>query len=560
MLSRFVRIQLIVFLIASVIGVTVMLFGYIQIQSLLGIGRTSVTVELPSAGGLYRFGNVTYRGVEVGRVTSVDIVRDGGDRYVKATLSLETSERIPADVTAHVRSVSAVGEQYIDLEPRQGGGPYLANGSIIPREDTTIPEPVGPMLDRASALIDGIPKDQLSQMLDELNAGFNGADYDLQSLFDSTAELAGPLNQVGDETRSLIEDSQSLLDTQVDSQDAIRTWTRSLKGFTEQVVTNDPQIRSLLEKGPRSLNEASALMSDLNLTLPLLLANLTSIGQLLVTYRPALEQILVLLPPAVATVQAVNPNRNAQGLGLGTFRVTISDPPACTVGFLPPSSWRPPYDTTTIDTPDGLYCKLPQDSPIAVRGVRNIPCMARPDKRAPTAEMCNSDEQFEPIAQKQPVIGPYPRDPSLEAQGIPPDYRWFPDQGLYSAPGDGPPAPQVAPPTPPTTMLVPPPAGGVNEPSSPPMLPLTPEVVDTPAVRPPAAPGAPALGDGGQAPTPFAAPAALGASDSGAAALRFADYNPRTGEYVGEDGNLYRNTNAVAGSSERTWKDLILAK
>ena len=29
----------------------------------------TVTVELPASGGLYRFSNVTYRGVEVGRVT-----------------------------------------------------------------------------------------------------------------------------------------------------------------------------------------------------------------------------------------------------------------------------------------------------------------------------------------------------------------------------------------------------------------------------------------------------------------------------------------------------------
>ena len=47
---------------------------------------------------------------------------------------------------------------------------------------------------------------------------------------------------------------------------------------------------------------------------------------------------------------------------------------------------------TDIDTPDGLYCKLPQDSPIAVRGARNYPCMDKPGKRAPTVEICESDQ------------------------------------------------------------------------------------------------------------------------------------------------------------------------
>ena len=35
---------------------------------MFGIGRYTVTVELPRAAGLYASGNVTYRGTEVGRV------------------------------------------------------------------------------------------------------------------------------------------------------------------------------------------------------------------------------------------------------------------------------------------------------------------------------------------------------------------------------------------------------------------------------------------------------------------------------------------------------------
>jgi phospholipid/cholesterol/gamma-HCH transport system substrate-binding protein len=44
-----------------------------------------------------------------------------------------------------------------------------------------------------------------------------------------------------------------------------------------------------------------------------------------------------------------------------------------------------------------LYCRVPQDSPLNVRGVRNIPCETNPAKRAPTVEMCESDEQYVPL-------------------------------------------------------------------------------------------------------------------------------------------------------------------
>ena len=68
-------------------------------------------------------------------------------------MSLATSPKIPADLQAEVRSVSAVGEQYVDLRPRTDSGPYLQDGSVIAVEDTTIPQPVGPVLDKVSALV-----------------------------------------------------------------------------------------------------------------------------------------------------------------------------------------------------------------------------------------------------------------------------------------------------------------------------------------------------------------------------------------------------------------------
>src|ERR1700757_2248826 len=104
MLSRFVRIQLAIFTIVGTIGVIAMVLLYIQAPTLLGIGRMTVTLELPATGGLYRFSNVTYRGVEVGKVTSVGVTPTGA----KAIMSLDTSPKVPADLTAAVLSVSAV--------------------------------------------------------------------------------------------------------------------------------------------------------------------------------------------------------------------------------------------------------------------------------------------------------------------------------------------------------------------------------------------------------------------------------------------------------------------
>ncbi|WP_459550191.1 MCE family protein [Nocardia sp. X0981] len=440
MLSRFVRAQLVVFGILSVIGLGVMSVVYMKLPVLAGIGTIGVTVELPEAGGLYRFANVTYRGVRVGKVTGVELGGDG----VRATLAIDGSYRIPTDLLAEVRSVSAVGEQYVDLLPRTDSPPYLYDGATVERRDTAVPQPVGPMLDRLSALVGTIPRDDLRRLLDEMFAGVNGASDDLESLLTSAEKLTAEMNGVGEQTRTLVQDSVALLDSQVRSADAIRIWTRATADVTGQLVADDPHIRNLLRSGPGFSDEVARLLDSLHLTLPVLLSNLTSVGQLAVTYNAGLEQLLVLLPPAVSLVQAVQPTKNASGLGIGDFRISgVSDPPACTVGFLPPSQWRSPQDVTTIDTPDNLYCKLPQDHSVAVRGARNIPCANNPAKRAPTAAICNSDQEYVPVAPEQPVLGPYPRDPELEGQGVPPDSRFAPPPGNAPAADIPAPAPAV---------------------------------------------------------------------------------------------------------------------
>ena len=573
MLTRFVRIQLAIFAIIGIIGIIAMVLFYIQAPTLLGIGRITVTLELPATGNLYRFSNVTYRGVQVGKVTGVALTANGA----KATLSLGTSPKIPANLQADVLSVSAVGEQYVDLRPRTDSAPYLRNGWVIAMRDTTIPQAVGPMLDQLNALIKSLPKNKIGQLLDESFQAFNGAGYDLGSLSDSTSRISADANSVVDRTRTLTEDTGPLLDSQAKTADSVRTWARSLAGISDVVATDDSRVRTLLQNGPGAADEASRLFEQIKPTLPVLLANLTTIGQIGVTYHPSLEQLLVLLPPSVAIIQTAASFNHPDGWSKGDFALTIDDPPICTVGFMPQSQWRSPSDTSDIDTPDGLYCKLPQDSPLSVRGARNYPCMGHPGKRAPTVEICNSDKPFIPIAMRQHILGPYPLDPNLLSQGIPPDDRTTADKRIFG-PVEGTPLPLGAVPrgTPPGPRGATPPPGtlGAAAPPAPSSASMSTQAKDFPPIAPldvpaqgelpppppagPPAPIGPPSPDTVNGGPPQAHPSSFGTKASRhAPSVAVAPYDPRTGRYVAPDGKLYEQSDLATRSAPTKWQDLF---
>ncbi|MDT5323470.1 MAG: phospholipid/cholesterol/gamma-HCH transport system substrate-binding protein, partial [Mycobacterium sp.] len=155
-----------------------------------------------------------------------------------------------------------------------------------------------------------------------------------------------------------------------------------------------------------------------------------------------LEQLLVLYPQGTAVMSAIavadsGVKQAYRGIYLD-FNLNLSTPPPCNTGFLPVRQQRSPSDQDYPDRPAGeLYCRVPQDSDLNVRGVRNIPCETNPAKRAPTAEMCESAEQYVPLNDGYNWKG----DPNatLSGQGIP-QYPPGADPGVPQPSGTPPPA------------------------------------------------------------------------------------------------------------------------
>ena len=416
-LSMRIRIQLIVFALITIVGVAAMSLGYIRLPAMFGIGRYQVTVELPRTAGVYPGGNVTFRGAEVGRIKEVRLTDTG----VAAVLSLNSSIAIPSDLDAQVHSQSAVGEQYIVLLPRRDSVP-LHNGDVIPADRTTVPPDFDAVLDSLNAGLKTIPHDDLKTVVDESYTAFSGLGPELSRLVTSGGELAAGARKNLGPLLTLIDQSKPILDAQADSSDTIRTWAAHLATISGQLHNNDPALRDLLHQGGPAVDQARLLLDRVRPTVPVIAANIASVAQVTVTYEPSLEQLLVLAPQAAAVAQAINlANRNTMAPYRGaylSFNLSLNQPPPCTTGFLPAQQQRSSSAEDAPERPAGdLYCRVPQDSPLSVRGARNIPCITRPGKRAPTVAMCESDQNYVPLNDGYNWKG----DPNatLSGQGVP---------------------------------------------------------------------------------------------------------------------------------------------
>lgn len=431
-LPRTVWIQLAILAVVTLVAGAVMLFGFVKLPALIGIGRYTVTLELPSSGGLYPSSVVTYRGSEIGRVDEVGVTDSGA----RAVLKLESSTKVPADVSAEVHSRSAVGEQFVQLIPQtdDSSGPFLGNGDVIPVSRVTVPPEIAGLLDATNRALQAIPQDDLRTVVDEANTAVAGLGPELSRLVDGSAALAIEAGKTVEPITTLIDQAPPVLDSQARTSDSIRTWANRMAAITGQLKAQDAAFGHLLNQGAPTLEEGRALFDRVAPALPILLANMVSLGDIAVAYRNDIEQLLVLFPQGTAVMSAIilpnaHTKQDYKGVYLD-FNLNLNLPPPCNTGFLPVQQQRSPVMEDAPERPAGdLYCRIPQDSDLNVRGVRNIPCETVPGKRAPTVEMCESDEQYVPLNDGYNWKG----DPNatLSGQGVP---QYPPGQDPRTAP------------------------------------------------------------------------------------------------------------------------------
>lgn len=334
-------------------------------DDLLGRGY-AVQADFADSGGIFPGAEVTYRGVPVGRVGALRLTGSDG---VSVSLDIKDgAPHIPADTLAVVANRSAVGEQYVDLQPRTSHGPYLLDGSSIPRGSTRVPLPTTDLVLSLDRLVNSVGKDDLRVTVDELGKAFSGTGPNLSRLVDSGNALVESASDSLPQTISLIEDSRKVLKTQADQGSSIKSFAHDLAALSAQLKSSDGDLRKLIGNATPAAQQVNSLLKSTGPRLSVLLANLISGGQVTLAHLPGVEQALVTFPALVAGSYTVVPGDGTTHFGLV---VNADDPPPCTQGY--GTTWRDPADTSTRKANTDARCTAPRGSKTSVRGAQNAP-------------------------------------------------------------------------------------------------------------------------------------------------------------------------------------------
>lgn len=378
MITKRTKVQLMVFALITLLGVSFVGARYARLDRVFIDDTYTVVAHFSSSGGIFAGAGVTYRGVGVGSVDKLVLTEDGVDVH----LSIDDDwDEIPADSIALVGNRSAVGEQYVELQPQSDGGPFLADDAEIALDDTRTPLPTEQLLTDISETVSSVDRDALQTTVTELGAAFAGTGEDLQRIIDTGNSFIESADENFELTTALIEDGNTVLRGQADSAGALRTFARDLSLFSGALAGSDRDLRRIIENGSATAVQLRTFLEENEVDLGQLINDLVTTGEILVTHLDGVEQVLVTYPYVVEggfTVVSKNPN---SGLYDAHFGLIITTNAVCHSGYQSTDT-RPPQDRDNRPMNEDARCTEPPTVSNA-RGAQNIGQRAGANYRAP---------------------------------------------------------------------------------------------------------------------------------------------------------------------------------
>ncbi|MBN7303128.1 MCE family protein [Mycobacteroides abscessus subsp. bolletii] len=247
---------------------------------------TTASLQLPDAVSLLPRSPVLLSGIKVGEVTAVT----GTPTGVSVEFKVDRTYRVPVDSAISIEQLSALGEPYIEFQPRAGGGPYLADGQQFLAKDVTMPASIPELARAITTLLEQLDPQVIRSIANTFNEGMAGTDEVIPQLSQASNLLAATLQSREPQLRAMLENAQvpgpDVAKAGADLIAAAPQWAAF--GAKARGVVESLQVLLHARPVPEAYTTSNGLLDFL----PKVNEYLNRVGPELVQLYPALEQWL----------------------------------------------------------------------------------------------------------------------------------------------------------------------------------------------------------------------------------------------------------------------------
>jgi len=231
-----------------VVSLGLLMWVAVELGAVRGSDWAHYQVQVNDASGLVSGNAVKSAGVEIGRVSGVELVRDAeGGPMAELALEFRPGTMILSDATVSVQPKSLLGEKFLDL--RQGfdaGATPLEPGAQLPVGEDSVD--VADLFNLARPVI--YSEEALYPHVVELTKRLNHVLGALET--DDKEKLAAELSSIGDKVGAVLGNTEKLTSLGREVVEENREDLRSIVASSEALLSN-PKLGRILDRSDRIL-------------------------------------------------------------------------------------------------------------------------------------------------------------------------------------------------------------------------------------------------------------------------------------------------------------------
>ncbi len=271
-------------------GLMVVISGFILVVFIffisgLNLGKKTkiYAVKLKHTGGVVVGSLVRYGGMEVGKITEVQI-SEPDNTYLEMKIEVDDKTPIKVDSKAFLSALGLLGDYYIEISPGTLTAPELPPGSPIPSQETTqftqLTEPFEDMsvklqdlIDRINDLLNDNSREHVSSMLSSMDSILAGNVGNINGIMSNLKETTANFQRISQQLDLMInndniqiEETWKTLNRTIEE---VHLLTQELQKTTgnlnQMVVSSDQNLTTILndlEQTTRNLNQFSQQIKE----------------------------------------------------------------------------------------------------------------------------------------------------------------------------------------------------------------------------------------------------------------------------------------------------------